>query len=50
MVQQQRMLVALAEDPGLVPRNPHGSSQPPVTLVPEGLAPTSGLQGHQACM
>ena len=31
-------------------QNPHSSSQPPVTLVPEDLTPSSGLHRHTACV
>lgn len=41
-------LAALAEDLGLIPKQPLGSSQPPVTAVLGDLVPSSGLHEHQA--
>lgn len=36
------------QKPGFNSSHPHGSSQPPVTLVPEDLMPSSGLHRDQA--
>lgn len=48
MAQWLRVRVALGEDPAIVPRTPHGTSQLPITLVPAGLTPSPGSYGH--CM
>lgn len=45
MIQHLRVLAPLQEDLGQIPDSLHEASQLPITPAPEGLTPSSGLQG-----
>lgn len=47
VAEQPRALVALPEEPGLIPSTPHDGSQPSVAPVPGAPIPSSVLHGHQ---